>query len=215
MKKLLILIGIVLIIVLTATIIYNFKYKKMNKEAAISLINKGENYENIKIRTKIKDELGHITNIEFIKKDNIELYNEKNESGERIEWTDTNKKETLIIDEDMKTYEWCENYEREKTNYNDSNYKYKFIRTEKYENVKCAVLKFTEENLSEQVIWVDLQTGLILKKKVKIYYDNESTYEYEEYMENLLDCVTEKDVLKPDITEYSSQIDFSQIKQYR
>ena len=50
---------------------------------------------------------------------------------------------------------------------------------------------------------------------MKIYYDNESTYEYEEYMENLLDCVTEKDVLKPDITEYSSQIDFSQIKQYR
>lgn len=189
---------IIILLVLLVVIKISFFNKKMNKQDVIELLNMPDSYKNLYITTKIEDQDGNVTNIEDLRKDSIELYKLKSDDIEIIIWTDNSKNETIKIDVKSKTYEINGDNGNKKVDYSDLNYNYNFIGYENYENTKCIVAEFTYENISKEKIWVDANTGIILKRERKI-----NDYKYTEYNKVSFDIIKDEDVIKPDLSEFA------------
>lgn len=189
---------IILLLVLLVVIKIFFFNKKINKQNVVELLNMSNNYKNLYITTKIEDQDGNVTNIEDLRKDSIELYKFKSDENEIIVWTDNDKNEVIKIDVKSKTYEINGDNGNKKVDYSDLNYNYNFIGYENYENTKCIVAEFTYENISKDKIWVDTNTGIILKRERKI-----NDYKYTEYNQVSFDTIKDEDVIKPELSEFA------------
>ena len=199
MKKVFNIVSIIIILlVLLVVIKVSFFNKKMNKQDVVELFNMSNSYNNLYIATKIEDQDGNVTNIENLRKDSVELYKFKSDENEIIVWTDNDKNEVIKIDVKSKTYEINGDNGNKKVDYSDLNYNYNFIGYENYENTKCIVAEFTYENISKDKIWVDTNTGIILKRERKI-----NDYKYTEYNQVSFDTIKDEDIIKPDLSGFA------------
>lgn len=194
MKKIFIIMGIIILFILIGSLI-NIN-KKMDKEQVLNLLNKVDAYKNLKITTIIEDESDYNTNTEFLKKDNIEIYKVQTKDFEQIIWKDMDKDEEITIDVISKTYQFGS--DNKKINYDDEKCKFRFIGYEDYNNARCVVVEFTYDNIMKDMIWIDLKTGVILKKIGVV-----NSYKYTQHSEVVFDSVNDQDIIKPNISEYT------------
>lgn len=88
---------------------------------------------------------------------------------------------------------------------NDSNYNYKYIKNENFNNVGCIVVEFKNtkpttdtEILFTYKLWIDKNNGFVLKEEE---YNNDKLYKITNYKVNI-NCVTDSDIVLPDIDQY-------------
>lgn len=93
---------------------------------------------------------------------------------------------------------------------NNSSFKYRFVKLEKYNGKQCIVVEFErEEEQSSELeyedktqkhrFWIDKETGVILKQ-IEFNKYSEILREYEYTVE--MNCVTDSDVILPDTDGY-------------
>lgn len=190
MKKTIILGIIILIgILLILFTVFSIANKNLSKEEFVSLMGDFKQVSNVKIESKsltkyVKDEY-----MLSIRSDGL------------YTWGNEKTRECISYLPDLKMYQLI--------NYSDDisgleNAEYKFIGYENYNGTKCAVgeFKFNELDLTTK-IWLDEERGTYLKIVNTGIDSSGSQYENVDEYVATYDIVTDEDVKKPDLTEYT------------
>lgn len=174
------IIGILMIITI-GVVIYFQTNKSLTKEEYLEVTKKVKNVQNAKIESDylviyIKDGVT-VT----VRNDGIKY------------WSNENTKEYIIYKEDEKKYS-----NQELTEENLDREEYKFVKYTRYRDVKCAVVEYKwDDSICKE--WIDLETGIVMKSESTNSDQQKMTIEYKV----TYNCVTDKDVEKPDLTEYT------------
>lgn len=212
MKKaviLLLVIIIILVIVLALKITNNNSEdsNKYTRTDAITLIKKGENYNNYycentnfeqKIIRKIKDNKMVVVN------DHLTIYIDYN-SNKRTILKNTENIAIVSSLDSSKFTNIDKNYFQECIDVlNDfENYEYKFIKEEKINEFDCIKIALTSksiESIYDYEIWIDISSGLVTKT---ILYNNEMNSNMTKEYNLKLNSITDEEVTTPDLSNYN------------
>lgn len=209
-KRKLIICLIIILLIVIGIVIYIYYNKlptePLNEATIKELLNKYDDIENIRIETSEKFKDRNTIEEVINKKGEKALSVSKSKNHNITDWEDLKTGEHIKIDENSKV--WVSIPQNKSKDENENIYK--FIKYEKYNNSKCAVIEltntseYTKENpdvvlITNARMWVDLKTGISLKTE---YIDNFGD-EYESYSTVTLNKVKDEDVAKPNLDGYT------------
>ena len=203
MKKIIIATILILAICCIGVFIY-INDKDMSKEEFISLVNSFSNVSNVKIEEKEIQKKGNRVSERttvICRKEGKTLTIQNGVSTFNCIWTDSQTKEKIIFDPNLKEYSNPEYKEKDDSRWD--NVEYKFIGYKFYKFTKCVVveLKYINEQIT-RTEWVDTKKGTVLKAI------DEGKNSWGEEYELITECtptygvVTDEDVQRPNVEGY-------------
>ena len=190
MKKIIILI-VVILILLSGIAIFLMANNELSKDEFISVMKGFDQVSNVKIEgsmTKyIKDEY-----MLSIRDDGL------------YTWANSKTEECISYFPNDKIYAFVDYVNSDNIGVEES--EYTFIGYEKYNGTKCIVGEFKTEIEKEVLttrIWIDAERGTCLKIVNAGIDFSGNQYEIVEEYTATYDIVTDEDVKKPDLTEYT------------
>lgn len=209
--KILIIVIVILIIILGIKIsgVSLFKQKdEITLEELKEIASKAKNIENYSCEYT----MGFNCKEKFNK--NKEISIKQTEEREYITWIDYENDEQIVISEEesiaiistISEYNSNSYKELENTLNNSQIEEYEYLGKENYNGYECIHVKFRNnvdsEEESEVEMWIDENSGFIMKY-ILIYYNQEPiTIEY-----NIdFNCVTDQDVERPDLSKYKKVV---------
>ena len=168
---------IIIFIIGMCLIYYNKNYKPLSREDALNLAKRAVTIDNLSCQVVVKQTDSETTT--DYKRLGSKICSKSNDYIELINLD--NNESTYIDKENKEVYKYVSNSVLESYNstiyigvqvLQDNSMKYSFEKYEKFNGIKCAVVKVFD-NSTEYTMWIDRDTGMLAKFKVLYRADEE------------------------------------------